>query len=295
MAEKIVAENSMAGNMPAGTKLDQKPIVVVKIGGSIASNPGFIAKDIAALQSKYSIVIVHGGSAQINSLCKKLGITPQFLTSPGGFKSRYTNQKVIEVFVLALAGEVSANVVLALQKEGINAVGLSGFDGKLTLARQKVVTSVDESGKQKIIRDDYTGKIEKINGSLLHTLLSQGYAPVVAALAMGEACQPLNVDGDRLAAMVGVELHADIFISLTDVDGYYKNFPNDLVQTLNREELASAIENAGGGKASGGMKKKLFACAEALDGGVEEVIIGNGTVETPISKLLLGAGTHCRK
>ncbi len=273
----------------------EKPILIIKVGGSIASTPDLIAQDLATLQSSYSIVVVHGGSVQINELCTKLGITPKFLVSPGGFKSRYTNAEVMEVYRLALRGKASSSIVIALQAAGVNAVGLSGFDGKAILAKQKIVTSVDENGKQKLIRDDFTGKIEKINGSLLHTLLNSGYTPVIAALALGESNQPLNVDGDRLAAAVGAELHAQIMISLTDVDGYYKNFPNDLVRNLNRQELASAIEIAGGGKASGGMKKKLFACAEALDGGVQEVIIGNGTVQNPISRLLEGAGTHCRK
>ncbi len=275
--------------------MENKPIVVIKIGGSIASTPNEIAKDIAALQSKYSFVVVHGGSAQINELCKRLGITPQFITSPGGFKSRYTNAEAIEVYNLALRGEANGKLVLALQKAGVNALGLSGFDGGLIRAKQKIVTSVDAEGKQKIVRDDFTGKIGKINGGLIRTLLSAGYVPVIAALAMGESFQPLNIDGDRLMASVGAELKAEIGISLTDVDGYYRNFPNDLVPSLTREELTQAIEIAGGGKASGGMKKKLFACAEGLDGGVKQMIIGRGTMPSPISKLLAGAGTHMTK
>jgi len=274
--------------------MEEKPILIIKIGGSIASTPEEIAKDVAALQSINSVIIVHGCSAQMNELYGNFGITPKFITSPTGFKSRYTNAETINVYNLAIHN-ASTSIILALQKAGVNAIGLSGFDGKVTVGKQKIVTSVDENGKQKLVRDDFTGKIEKINSSLLRTLLSAGYTPVVGALAMGEQNQMLNIDGDRLAAAIGSELKASIVISLTDVDGYYKNFPNDLVSTLNREELKTAIENAGGGKASGGMKKKLFACSEALDGGVQEVIIGNGTVPDPISRLLNGAGTHCRK
>ncbi|VVB58177.1 [LysW]-aminoadipate/[LysW]-glutamate kinase [Candidatus Anstonella stagnisolia] len=274
--------------------MQEKPILIIKVGGSIASTPDLIAQDLASLHSRYSIVVVHGCSAQMNELYDKFGIKPAFITSPTGFKSRYTNADTIRVYNLAIHN-ASTSIILALQKVGVNAVGLSGFDGKAVVGKQKIVTSVDETGKQKLIRDDFTGKIEKINGELLKTLLNAGYTPVVGALAMGEPAQPLNIDGDRLAAAVGAELHANIMISLTDVDGYYRNFPNDLVATLNREELKTAIENAGGGKASGGMKKKLFACAEALDGGVHEVIIGNGTVPSPISRLLEGKGTHCKK
>ena len=271
-----------------------KPIIVVKIGGSIANSPADIAKDIAKLQEKYSLVIVHGGSAQINKLCQRLNIEPKFITSPGGFKSRYTNAEVIEVYTLALSGETNTNLVMALQGTGVNAVGLSGCDGRLIEAKQKIITSVDESGKQKLIRDDYTGKIEKINGALLLMLIERGYTPVVAALAMGEH-KPLNIDGDRLAAKIACELKANTAILLTDRDGYYANFPNDLVSSVSESELEEAIGSAGGGKASGGMKKKLFACSEALKGGVNHIIICNGKVGEPITKAINGSGTHIKR
>ena len=276
--------------------MENKPIIIKQIGGSIANAPMEIAKDIASLQGKYSFIIAHGGSAQTNALCEKLGVKPQFLTSPGGVKWRHTNPQVIGIYAMATGGQANQAIVSALQAAGVNAIGLSGQDGALVRARQKVVTAVGEDGRQKIIRDDFTGKIEEINAELLHLLLANGYVPVVAALAIGEAGQPLNVDGDRLAAALASALRAKTMISLTDVDGYYRNFPDDLVQKLTRVELDEAMKNAGAGQvASGGMKKKLMACIEAIDGGVDEVIIGNGTVPSPITKLLAGAGTHIAK
>lgn len=272
--------------------METKPIIVIKIGGSIADNPEAIARDIASLQSKYSFIIAHGGSAETNKLTARVGLKPQFLTSPGGVKWRYTNAEIIEIYNMAVGGKVSSRIVCSLQAAGVNAVGLSGQDGNVVIGRQKITTAVDESGKQKIIRDDYTGKIEGINAEFLRLLLANGFVPVVAAVAMGEANQPLNVDGDRLAASVASAMHADLMMSLTDVDGYYKNFPNDLVPKLTRGELDAAMKNAGAGKLSGGMKKKLMGCIEAIDGGVRQVIIGNGTVDAPISKLLGGAGTR---
>ncbi len=282
----------------------QKPLIVLKIGGSIANNPAAIAADLASLQSKYSFVIAHGGSAQTNELCKRLGITPKFYTSPGGVKSRASDAEVIRVYAMACGGQANSQIVCALQAAGVNAIGLTGLDGQVVRARQKIITSVDESGKQKVVRDDYTGKIERINSELLQTLLSAGYTPVIAALAMGESapaesgspasssCVMLNIDGDRLMAALAAALHADAAISLTDVDGYYRNFPNDLVSALTASELEAAMQNAGAGAASGGMKKKLMGCIEAINGGVREVIIGNGTITSPITSLLSGAGTH---
>lgn len=273
----------------------EKPIIVIKIGGSIAAKPEAIASDIASLQNKYSFIIAHGGSAETNTLTGRVGLKPQFLTSPGGVKWRYTNAEIIEIYNMATGGKTSTRIVTALQAAGVNAIGLSGQDGKVVQGRQKITTAVDENGRQKIVRDDFTGKIEKINTELLHLLLANGYVPVVAAIAMGEAHQPLNVDGDRLAASLASAIHADMMISLTDVDGYYRNFPNDLVPKLTRAESDAAMKNAGAGKLSGGMKKKLMGCIEAIDGGVANVIIGNGTVDAPITKLLAGSGTHITK
>ena len=276
----------------------QTPIIVLKIGGATAGNPAAlasIAQDMASLSSQYSFVLAHGGSSQTNELCKRLGIAPKFYTSPAGIKSRATDAQIISLYAMACGGQANSQIVCALQAAGVNAIGLTGLDGRAVTARQKIITSVDESGKQKIIRDDYTGKIEKVNAELLQTLLSAGYTPVLAALAIGESNQPLNIDGDRLMAALASALHADMAISLTDVDGYYRNFPNDLVPSLTASELEAAMKNAGAGAASGGMKKKLMGCIEAINGGVREVIIGNGTVASPISSLLAGAGTHITK
>jgi len=276
----------------------QKPLIVIKIGGSTADNPAAISSithDLASLSSKYSFVLAHGGSSQTNALCKRLGIAPKFHTSPTGVKSRATDAQIISLYAMACGGQANSQIVCALQAAGVNAVGLTGLDGQVVRAKQKIITSVDETGKQKIVRDDFTGKIESINVELLHTLLTSGYTPVVAALALGESNQPLNVDGDRLMAAIASALHADMAISLTDVDGYYKNFPNDLVPRLTSAELEAAMNNAGAGSASGGMKKKLMGCIEAIHGGVREVIICNGTKPAPISAALAGSGTHITK
>ena len=275
-----------------------KPLIVIKIGGSTAHSPAAlasIAADLASLQSKYSFVIAHGGSLQTNELCKRLGIAPKFHTSPSGVKSRATNSEIIQLYAMACGGQASSQIVCALQSAGVNAIGLSGFDGKVVQAKQKIFTAVDESGKQKMVRDDFTGKIEKVNHELLQTLLSTGYTPVVAALAISENNQPLNIDGDRLMAALASALHADMALSLTDVDGYYRNFPNDLVPSLTSSELEAAMQNAGAGAASGGMKKKIMGCIEAIHGGVREVVICNGAKPSPISAALAGAGTHITK
>ncbi len=273
--------------------MSSKPLIIIKIGGSIgtlADAPAQLSQDIAALSSKYEFIVVHGGASQTTRLSERLGITPKFITSPSGVKSRYTDAEAIKIFTMALRGEINANLVLALQSAGVNAIGLCGIDGKLLEAKQKTVISADGQGRQKIIRDDFTGKVEKVNVELLGSLLSAGYAPVIASLALGENNQPLNTDGDRAAAAIASALHARRLILMTDVDGYFENFPSDLASSLSRADLPDCMKNA-----SGGMKRKLLASGEALDGGVSEVVIGNGTKEKPISSALAGAGTHITK
>ncbi len=264
-----------------------KPIVVVKIGGSIAGEASNLAKDIAMRSGEFSFVIVHGGAKQTTALSERLGIQPKFITSPSGVKSRYTDSQGIETYTLAMRGEVNASLVLALQNAGVNAVGISGIDGRLLSAKQKIVTAVDESGKQRIVRDDFTGKIERVNAKALEGLLAGDFTPVVAPIALGENNQPLNTDGDRAAAAIAGALGAEKLLLMTDVDGYYRNFPNDLAPVLQRAEIDAAISSA-----SGGMKRKLMACGEAIDMGVGEAVIANGTREKPVSDALGGAGTH---
>ncbi len=266
-------------------------IIVIKIGGSIANKPEQLVSDIATLSKtgKYRFVIVHGGAIQTTALSERLGITPKFITSPTGVKSRYTDSASIETYVLALRGKVNAGIVLSLQNAGVNAIGISGIDGGLIRAKQKIITSVDETGKQKIVRDDYTGKIERIDARSLTHFMNAGFTPVVAPIALGETGQPLNADGDRAAAAIASALGAEKLLLLTDVDGYFKNFPNDLAHSLQRTEIDDAIKTA-----TGGMKRKLMACGEAIDAGVTEAVICNGTVSSAVTNAINGSGTRIR-
>jgi acetylglutamate/LysW-gamma-L-alpha-aminoadipate kinase len=175
-----------------------------------------------------------------------------------------------------------------LQGLGINAFGLSGLDGKLMVATRKDAIQSVENGRRKIIRDDYTGKIEMVNSNLLLTLLDMGYFPVIAPVAVSQQGEALNVDADRAAAMVACALKAKTLILLTAVPGLMEKFPDEstLVRQLSQARLPSALEMA-----QGRMKKKVLGAQEALQGGVGRVIIADGRVEKPISNALSGNGT----
>lgn len=263
--------------------------LVVKLGGTEGVDFAAICQDVVALQREgWQMVLVHGGSAEANALGEALGHPPRFVTSPSGFTSRYTDRKTLEIFVAAVNGRVNTLLVEQLQALGINALGLSGLDGRLMVARRKDAIRIVENGRQKILRDDYTGTIESVNVGLLRLLLKEGYVPVVAPLALSPQGEALNVDADRAAAMIAAALQAATLVLLTGVPGLLRTFPDEstLIPRLSIAEMDRAL-----GYAEGRMKKKILGAQEALRGGVGRVIIADGRVGQPLVRALQGAGT----
>jgi acetylglutamate/LysW-gamma-L-alpha-aminoadipate kinase len=263
-------------------------MIVVKMGGAQGVNLPAVCQDVAELVSQGSpVVFVHGGSNETNELSEKLGQTPRFITAVTGFTSRYTNRATLETFSMATA-KINMIVVEHLQKAGVNAVGLSGVDGKLMYAKRNDAIKIVENGKRLVIRDDYTGKIEQINTGLLNTLLDAGFTPVIQPLAISENGDALNVDADRAAAMVAGALHANQLILLTNVPGLLKNFPDEssLIEHIDRHAVDTALNVA-----EGRMKKKVLGAMEALNLGVEKIIFADGRVEHPLLGALAGKGT----
>ena len=264
-------------------------ITVVKLGGTKGVDFTAIAQDAAKMLTEgQKLVLVHGGSAEANALGEAIGKPPRFVTSPSGYTSRYTNRETLEVFAMAVNGKVNTFLVEQLQMLGVNALGLSGVDGGLLKAKRKEAIRIIENGKKKMLKDDYTGKIESVNVALLQTLLDAGYVPVVAPLALSEKGEALNVDADRAAAEIAGALNADTLLLLTAVPGLMKNFPDEssLIKEIPQAGIEKAIEYA-----EGRMKKKVLGAQEALNGGVGQVIIADGRVENPISNALEGNGT----
>lgn len=266
-------------------------IIVVKLGGTEGVDFSAICHDAAELLKQgRKLVFVHGGSAEANALGESLGAPPKMITSPSGYTSRYTDRRTLEIFLMAVNGKVNSLLTEQLQMLGINAFGLCGLDGKLIQATRKdSIQSIDaERGKRKIIRDDYTGKIESVNNELLMMLIDAGYLPVIAPVAVSEKGEALNVDADRAAAMVASALKAETLLLLTAVPGLMKNFPDEstLIRQMPQSQLGAASEAA-----QGRMKKKVLGAEEALKGGVTRVIIADGRIQNPITNALQGNGT----
>lgn len=263
--------------------------IVVKLGGTQGVDFSAICTDAAEmLQHGQRLVFVHGGSAEANALGEALGMPPKFITSPSGYTSRYTDRKTLEVFLMAVNGKVNSLLTEQLHGLGVNAFGLCGMDGRLLVATRKDTIQSVEVGKRKIIRDDYTGKIESVNAALLEMLLDAGLLPVIAPVAVSPKGEALNVDADRAAARIAGALKAETLILLTAVPGLMEKFPDEstLIRQLPQTKLPAALELA-----QGRMKKKVLGAEEALQNGVGKVIIADGRVAQPISAALAGAGT----
>jgi acetylglutamate/LysW-gamma-L-alpha-aminoadipate kinase len=264
-------------------------ITVVKLGGAAGVDFSAICNDAAELlKQDKKLVFVHGGSAEANTLGEALDAPPKMITSPSGYTSRYTDRKTLEIFLMAVNGKVNSLLTEQLQMLGVNAFGLCGLDGRLMQAVRKDAIQSIENGKRKIIRDDYTGKIENVNSELLLILINAGYLPVIAPVAVSEKGEALNVDADRAAAMVASALKAENLLLLTAVPGLMKNFPDEstLIRQLPQSQLSAAGEAA-----QGRMKKKVLGAQEALKSGVKRVIIADGRIQNPISNALAGNGT----
>ncbi|MBI3366095.1 [LysW]-aminoadipate kinase, partial [Candidatus Roizmanbacteria bacterium] len=203
-------------------------MILVKVGGGKTINWNFIAKDISQLQKKDTIVIVHGASVKRDEIADKLGAPTKTVTSPSGITSVYTDEKALEIFLMVYSGLANKQIVAVLQKYGVNAVGLSGVDGKLWQAKAKKELLVKEGNKIKLIKDNKTGRVEKINTKLVSILLENGYIPVISAPAISYENEIVNTDNDWAAAIMAGSLHVEKLVYLFEAPGLLKNHKDEL-------------------------------------------------------------------
>lgn len=257
-------------------------LIVVKIGGTILKGEfsSELVSDMKNVLSKNRMVLVHGGGVEVTEVASKLGKEQEFVVSPNGFHSRYTDKDTVEIYMMVMAGKINKQIVSILQSQGIPSVGLSGLDGLLVRAqRKKKLIIVDERGRRRVVDGGYTGKIHEVNVQLLWLLIENGYVPVVAPVAISEEFEPLNVDGDRMAAYIAGTLKANRLILLTDVQGLTLN--GKLMSELDVSGIKKMLPKIGRG-----MITKAHAAIEALSLGVGEVIIASGLEKLPISSSL---------
>lgn len=235
---------------------------VIKYGGSAMEDPELCRQVVADIEMLklmgVRIVLVHGGGKAINAMLKRLDVPVRF---KGGL--RVTDDETMEAVQEVLVGHVNQQLVWALNEYGHNAVGISGADGK-TLKAEPVDPDLGR-----------VGRIREVDTSLINTILDDGYIPVVATVG----CGPdgfYNINADVAADKIAEAMCADKLIYLTDVDGLFRDFSDEdsLVAQLTRTETHELL---GSGTLDGGMIPKIRSVAEALDAGVSEVVILNGT------------------
>jgi [amino group carrier protein]-L-2-aminoadipate 6-kinase len=259
--------------------------VVVKVGGAVGNSAAAVLDELATRQD---VVLVHGGSAEVDRLGVALGRPPEYYSSPSGVVSRRSDAAHLEVVILALAGKVQTELVAGLSRRHRPAVGLSGVDGRLLRARRKVGIRAVVDGRVVHLRDDLSGTLERVDASLLHLLLDAGITPVVGPPALTEQGEVVNVDADRVAAGVATALGAEALVLLTNVPGLLrqKDDPSSLVPCVPRAEAEAYL-----GFAEGRMRKKLLAALDAVNGGVSRAVIASSRPPDPVARALAGEGT----
>lgn len=258
--------------------------IIIKIGGANGIVPDGVCDD---LRQRRGVVLVHGGSHATNQLATQMGHPPRMVQSPSGKTSRLTDRRTLEIYAQATALQ-NRLLVERLQARGINAIGLSGIDGRTVTARRKESIRVVENGRTRIVREQWTGRPTGINAGLLRNLLGAGYLPVIAPIGCGESGEMLNVDGDRVAATLAVGLRAERLLLLSNVPGL-------LADPTDRSSLIPALDSDGFDRArlvaQGRMQMKVLAAEEALNGGVGQVVIADCNAPQPVTGALAGRGT----
>jgi [amino group carrier protein]-L-2-aminoadipate 6-kinase len=261
--------------------------LVVKVGGAPGNGLDGLLDEIAQRPDR-DLVLVHGGSDEVDRLGAALGRPSEYYTTPTGVVSRRSDPAHLEVLVLALAGAVQTRLVAALAGRGVGAVGLSGVDGGLLRARRKDGARAVVDGRVVVVKDDRSGTIESVNADLLRVLLARGLLPVVGPPAITATGEVVNVDADRVAAAVAVALGAEALLLLTNVPGLLRD-PKDsatLLPTVSGSEIDSVLPLA-----AGRMRKKVLAARTALEGKVRRVVVAPSHGPTPIAHALAGSGT----
>ena len=255
-------------------------IVVIKYGGNAMVNEDLkqqVMEDVTLLWLiGVKVVLVHGGGPEISETMKRLGKQSQFV---GGL--RVTDKETVDIVQMVLSGKVNKTLVNLLQMKGGHAVGVSGIDGGMIEADMK-----DEAL-------GYVGRITKIRPQPILDLLEKNYIPVVSTVASDRQGNTYNINGDTAAAYIAGALHAERLIMMTDIAGILrdKDDPSTLIPALTVGQAKSLFSE---GVISGGMIPKVDCCIEAIEKGVNHVVIMDGRVPHAILMELLtdeGAGT----
>lgn len=245
---------------------------VIKYGGQAMVSDDFkksVIMDIILL--KYigiNPILVHGGGAEVTRMLERLGKGAVFANG-----LRVTDAETMEIVEMVLVGKVNKEIVGLVNGHGGKAVGLSGKDANLLVAKRRPPEKVN--GSDLVVDLGYVGDIVQVNPGVLQTLSSQGYIPVISSVAVGQEGESLNINADHVAGELAAALSAEKLILLTDVEGIFADpaNPASLISSLPKEQALSMI---GEGKINKGMIPKVEACLMAVNQGVRRTHIIDG-------------------
>lgn len=247
--------------------------VVIKYGGNAMVNSELkqsVIQDITLL--KYvgmRPVVVHGGGPEITKVLNQLGKETTFVSG-----LRVTDAETVSIAEMVLVGKINTEIVSLLNRHGAKAVGLSGKDADLIIAK-KHLAEVHENGEVKTVDIGFVGDVDQINTDILNALLDRGYTPVIAPIGVGRDNESYNINADYVAGEVAGALGAEKLIMLTDVEGIYRDYhdKSTFISTLSLTEAQEMIKD---GTIGGGMIPKVETCIKALQGGTGKTHIIDG-------------------
>jgi acetylglutamate kinase len=275
--------------LPYILNYDQKTIVV-KYGGNAMTGDGGtddFSQDIVLMkQTGIDPVVVHGGGPQIGAMLKKMNINSTFIDG-----LRVTDAAAVEVVEMVLTGSINKQIVTAINAAGGRAVGLSGKDGNLVVARKVAMTKTNpETGQKEAVDLGFVGEPDKINPEVLHTMMKSEIIPVIAPVGVGTKGETYNINADTVAGAVAGALNAERLVLLTDVEGVLDK-EKKLVPRLTVREARDLIAD---GTISGGMIPKIQTAIDAVESGVKAAVILDGRIPHVLLLELFtehGAGT----
>lgn len=267
-----------------------KQTVVVKYGGHAMGDAALaesFAQDIALLkQSGVNPVVVHGGGPQIGALLDKLNIQSEF---QGGL--RVTDKATVDVVEMVLAGSINKQIVSTINRMGGKAVGISGKDANLMIARKLERRMRDpDSNIEKVVDLGFVGEPDEVRPHIVDVIIKSDLIPVIAPIGTSRSGETLNINADTFAGALAAAMKAKRLLLLTDVEGVLDT-QGKLIEQLSIEEARGLIAN---GTISGGMIPKIESCMTVVEGGVEAVVVINGRVPHAVLLELFtehGAGT----
>jgi [amino group carrier protein]-L-2-aminoadipate 6-kinase len=260
-------------------------VLILKIGGGRDVNIEGIAGDLVSLTEP--AIVVHGANAWRDDLAKKLGVQVEVVTSVRGYDSVLSTDDTLDLLLMAYAGLRNKRIVETFQRRGIQAIGLTGLDGRVIQGKRNAGIQCRQ-GNKILVRHDLSGKPQRIDTTLLDLLLEKRYVPVMTVPICDEEGRAISADNDDIVATLHASYHAAKIVSLLEAPGFLSN-PSDPSSVL--PHMSRAEVERWESQSSGRIKRKLHAITKLLQEFPTAVYLGDGRTEHPLQDALAGKGT----